>query len=208
VILEPWLIDLDGTLIDSMNAWDSCHRLVTENYGGTWPPRPQPKSSGTLAWIAAALRGVNCDVAAASTEVDALITQYFQERGFTLQPGAAELLKRLDQIKAPCALVTAGPHNLAKLFTDWLGTGLFLFTVSDDDVVMPKPAAEPYLLAAQLLEVSPAECIAVEDSTIGIASALAAGVKTIFGVGPQHMDLYAQGATMSFSSLADLASLI
>jgi HAD superfamily hydrolase (TIGR01509 family) len=206
--ISPWLIDLDGTLIESISAWDSCHRLVAGHYGGTWPPRPQPENSGTFAWIQAALRGVDCDVKAASTEVDAMITKYFKERGFILQPGADELLEKLNSTGVPCVLVTAGPQSVAKLFTDWLSTGLFIFTVSDDDVTSPKPAAEPYLLAAHLLETEPADCIAVEDSLIGVTSALAAEVGTVIGVGPQHLELHKLGTAISFSSLADLASLI
>jgi beta-phosphoglucomutase-like phosphatase (HAD superfamily) len=51
--------------------------------------------------------------------------------------------------------------------------------VAGDMVSKGKPDPEPYLLAAQLLGVSPADCVAFEDSHTGLTSAEAAGTKAI-----------------------------
>ena len=51
--------------------------------------------------------------------------------------------------------------------------------VARDDVLRGKPAPEPYLRAATLLGVSPAETAVVEDSATGLAAGLAAGM-TVF----------------------------
>src|SRR5690606_13058541 len=53
---------------------------------------------------------------------------------------------------------------------------LFPLVVTHDEVGNPKPDPEVYLQAAALLGVAPEECIAVEDSAHGIASAAAAGM--------------------------------
>ena len=42
---------------------------------------------------------------------------------------------------------------------------------------------DPYLLAARRLQLSPRHCAVFEDAPAGIASARAAGVTTIIGVG-------------------------
>ena len=42
-----------------------------------------------------------------------------------------------------------------------------------------KPAPDPYLAAAALLGVDPADCMAIEDSPTGVGSALAAGCRTV-----------------------------
>jgi beta-phosphoglucomutase-like phosphatase (HAD superfamily) len=55
----------------------------------------------------------------------------------------------------------------------------FDVVVAGDDVIHGKPHAEPYLKAAQLLGVHPAECVAFEDSISGILSAEAAGTKAV-----------------------------
>lgn len=48
-----------------------------------------------------------------------------------------------------------------------------------EDVKQPKPDPEIYLKACRLLELSPAECLAIEDSPAGVRAALAAGITTI-----------------------------
>jgi beta-phosphoglucomutase-like phosphatase (HAD superfamily) len=55
-------------------------------------------------------------------------------------------------------------------------TGLaFGVTVCAEDVRRSKPDPEPYLRAAALLGEAPGECVVLEDSPRGIASAQAAG---------------------------------
>lgn len=48
-----------------------------------------------------------------------------------------------------------------------------------EDVTQPKPDPEIYLGACRRLEVSPAECLAIEDSVNGARAALAAGIETV-----------------------------
>jgi kojibiose phosphorylase len=50
-------------------------------------------------------------------------------------------------------------------------------------VEQPKPAPDLFLYAAKLLNVSPHQCVVVEDATAGIEAALAGGMWTI-GLGP------------------------
>ncbi|MCC6739853.1 MAG: HAD family phosphatase [Planctomycetia bacterium] len=59
--------------------------------------------------------------------------------------------------------------------------GTFRAVVSIDDVKRGKPDPEPFLEAARRLGVLPGECVAVEDSPGGVASARAAGM-TVVGV--------------------------
>jgi len=56
--------------------------------------------------------------------------------------------------------------------------------VSGDEVTEPKPHPEPYLRAAELLGVDPMDAVAIEDSLVGLSSAVASGAATI---GVPHM---------------------
>ena len=51
--------------------------------------------------------------------------------------------------------------------------------VAGDEVAARKPAPDVYLRAAERLGVAPAECVALEDSAPGIASARAAGMTCV-----------------------------
>ena len=51
--------------------------------------------------------------------------------------------------------------------------------VTSDEVDKPKPAPDIYLKAAKILETPISDCLAFEDSLIGIDSAVNAGIFTI-----------------------------
>jgi HAD superfamily hydrolase (TIGR01509 family) len=62
-------------------------------------------------------------------------------------------------------------------------------------VPRPKPAPDVYLLAASRLGAAPGECVVVEDSPAGAASALAAGMRAIgYAPGDTHAAMAASGA--------------
>jgi beta-phosphoglucomutase-like phosphatase (HAD superfamily) len=56
---------------------------------------------------------------------------------------------------------------------------LFDFVIALDDVELPKPAPDCYLLAVERLGLSPREVLAYEDSDAGVAAARAAGIQVI-----------------------------
>ena len=59
---------------------------------------------------------------------------------------------------------------------------LFSVIVLGDDKLLAKgkPAPDPYLLAAEKLNIAPQECWVVEDSIAGVSSALEAGCFVFF----------------------------
>lgn len=81
--------------------------------------------------------------------------------------------------------------------------------VSAEDVAEGKPAPDVYLRAAELLQVAPAACIAVEDSATGVRAARSAGM-TVFGsvdgLTPAHT-LQAAGAR-TFAAMEDLPGML
>lgn len=58
-------------------------------------------------------------------------------------------------------------------------TDAFDFVASRDDVTHGKPDPEIYYLVAHELEISPDECLVIEDSPSGVRAALAAGMEVI-----------------------------
>lgn len=99
-------------------------------------------------------------------------------------PGA-EMLVRSLAAQVPLAIASGALHR--EIDTILEGVGLrdaFLAIVGADDVGRRKPDPEPYLTAMSRLSgrapgLSPAECLAIEDSAPGIASARAAGMKVV-----------------------------
>jgi HAD superfamily hydrolase (TIGR01509 family) len=105
------------------------------------------------------------------------------------RPGSRELLQELVDLGIPTALVTMSIRRMAEQVTKSLGFSAFEVIVAGDNVTHSKPHPEPYLLAAEALGVSAADCVALEDSAPGVASAIAAGA-VVIGV-PMHIPLTA-----------------
>ena len=95
------------------------------------------------------------------------------------RPGALELLTALHDAGVPNALVTMSWRPLTDLVVSLVPPGVFDVVVTGDAVGHGKPHPEPYLTAARLLGVEASDCVAIEDSPAGVASAVAAGVPTI-----------------------------
>jgi HAD superfamily hydrolase (TIGR01509 family) len=85
---------------------------------------------------------------------------------------------------------------------------------SADDVARGKPAPDLFLRAAAQMGVEPADCIVVEDSPVGVAAAVAAGMTAIGFVGATQLrprlpaELAAAGAREVIADLRALKSTI
>ena len=75
-------------------------------------------------------------------------------------------------------------------------------------VARPKPAPDVYLLAASKLGAAAADCVVIEDSPAGAASALGAGMRAIgYAPGPTHAAMVASGAHV-IRSMSELTSAV
>lgn len=99
-------------------------------------------------------------------------------------PGARELLEEIRVAGLKSALGSAS-KNAAEVIQR-LGIADLLNAVADGhSVERQKPAPDLFLHAASLLELSPSECVVVEDAAAGIEAARAGGFLSI-GVGPRE----------------------
>jgi HAD superfamily hydrolase (TIGR01509 family) len=93
-------------------------------------------------------------------------------------PGSLEALDQLDSI--PLGLATSSSRSEVELMLRVLGIAdRFRTIVTSDDVACSKPAPDTYRLAVKRLGVAPENCVAVEDSSTGMQSALRAGLTVL-----------------------------
>lgn len=91
-----------------------------------------------------------------------------------------ELLKKLHRRKIPIALCTSsGREGSEKLLSKLNIKDLFTLLVTKEDYSKRKPDPDPYQITAKKLGLKPDECLVIEDSEVGLKSALAAGMKCI-----------------------------
>ncbi len=99
--------------------------------------------------------------------------------GDVLYPGAVPCVERLSAAW-PLGIASGALRHEIELMLR--GGGLhdaFRFIVAAGDTDRTKPAPDPYLRAAELHGVAPADCVAIEDSQWGLQSARSAGMITI-----------------------------
>ena len=96
------------------------------------------------------------------------------------QPGVRALIAACRRRGLPVAVASSSRHIWVDLKLAAIGlTGAFDLVLGGDDVTRGKPEPDIYLKAAAGLGLPPEQCIAIEDSPIGIAAAVAAGTCTI-----------------------------
>ena len=178
------LFDMDGLLVDTEGTWYVVEAEVMAELGGPWDEEhqlalfggPLEKAAGYMlalvdrpdvseAWVAQAL-------------VDGMVRR-LGSGPVAWRPGAAALLTSAGAAGVPCALVSSSLRPVVDAVLDAVGRHHFAATVSGDDVERTKPHPDPYLLAAELLGVPPADCVALEDSAAGASSARSAGCRTV-----------------------------
>jgi HAD superfamily hydrolase (TIGR01509 family) len=97
-----------------------------------------------------------------------------------LSEGVLDLLKLLKAEGVPLGIATSSQRSWIEPSLDSHDVRKYFDTiVTVDDVENPKPAADPYLLAARKLGVDPRRSIGIEDSKHGLQSVKAAGMKSI-----------------------------
>lgn len=83
--------------------------------------------------------------------------------------------------RIPLAVASGGHREIVINTLKAIGILEFFETVVGvEDYVHGKPAPDPYLEAARRLGVPPERCLVFEDTETGIASATAAGMKSVF----------------------------
>ena len=88
-----------------------------------------------------------------------------------------ELLRELKKTGFQIGLVTsANRETTNSILHHFILDGIFDAIVAFEDCERRKPHPDPYIIGAELLHVTPAECIVLEDSQIGLRSAKAAGM--------------------------------
>ncbi len=175
------LWDLDGTLVDSEPDWVRLEHELTGAHGVTWTHEDSMSLVGRALPDAATVlrdRGVAMEV---DEIVEFMVGRMVEVLGSVVpwQPGAVDLLASLRSAGVPCALVTMSYSAIAEQVSAVAPPGTFTAVVSGDSVTHGKPHPEPYLRAAELLDVDVTQCVAVEDSLTGLASAHASGARVV-----------------------------
>lgn len=129
--------------------------------------------------------------------------------------GLVELLEELHRRGIRCAVGSSGcRENVDFVLSNCGIADYFSCIVSGDRVTRCKPDPEIYLLAAEGLRLSSAECLVFEDARVGITAARRAGAGRIVALAttlPRHTlatQTEADVVIDDFASITDLNTLL
>jgi len=181
-MIEAVVFDLDGVLIDSEPVWEQVRRQLVAERGGHWAADAQRRLMGmsTGEWA----RYLSEDLGAglppetvARLVIERMAARYTEH--LPLMPGAVEAVRRLAA-DWPLGLASSSPPSLIGTVLDAASLrACFAAVMSTEQVARGKPAPDIYLAVAGQLGRPPQRCAAVEDSSNGLRSAAAAGLRVI-----------------------------
>lgn len=139
-----------------------------------------------------------------------LMDKYIEENGIETKNGALETLKYLKENNYKIALATATGIEKTEMYLKQAGLyEYFDRIVCACMVEKGKPKPDIYLKAAELLGLSPKECMAVEDSPNGIKSAYTAGCAAVMIPDLDLPDGQTKSKTVAVAkSLSDLPEIL
>ncbi len=178
------IFDMDGVLLDSEQLWIDCWEKLGEQYGLKGISPCLHASIGTTAEktreIFMEAFGNDFPYDRYVSEASTLFHQAELEGKLLLKPGSKEILVFLHENGVKTALATSTEMNTAK--RQMKERGLYEYfdqMVFGSQIKRSKPAPDIFLKAAEMLEVSPAECFVIEDSFNGVRAAHAAGMHPV-----------------------------
>ncbi|MDH6464905.1 HAD superfamily hydrolase (TIGR01509 family) [Micromonospora sp. A200] len=207
--MDAVVFDLDGVIVDSEPVWEEVRRAYVAAHSGTWQPDTQRRlmgmSTGEWADYLSGELGVDRDAGQVATEVVEEMTRRYARHVPLI--GDADRVVRGVAARWPLGLASSSPTRLiAAALTAMDLTDAFRVTLSTEETARGKPAPDVYLAVADRLGIDPARCVAVEDSSNGVRSAAAAGMRVVaipHGSYPLDPDAAALAAVV-LSSVHDL----
>lgn len=189
-MIKAIIFDMDGLLIDSEPCWDEARRIMADEVGVAWNKDDHKAVMGvsTHEWVSYMKKRLSLEMDDKELE-DRIITnmrQIYRER-IPFLPGALETVK-LASANYPTGLASGSPQGLIETVTaDPRLQGKFQVILSGDNFEKGKPAPDIYLAAAEQLQVTPENCVCLEDSGNGILAGKNAGMKVIAVPDPRFM---------------------
>jgi len=174
------VLDMDGLLIDTEPVWRSAEKEVFADLGIELTEADLLDSTGVRIDELAAVR-LPLDGPGPAEVADRITNQVvdYVKRAGEPMPGVPEAIALFGRSDLRLAIASSSPERLI----DAVCTRLRLVDIdvrcSALDEAHGKPAPDVYLAAARRLGLSPARCLALEDSPSGVVAAKDAGMTCV-----------------------------
>lgn len=212
-IIQAVIFDMDGVLIDSEPIYFEIERNSFAHFGAMMTETEHHTYVGVT--LESMWRQVLDKHQLTATVEEALA--YHQHNvmqtmlahpNLTAMPFVERWLSWLHEQHIPIAVASSSPRALIDLIMDKTGLGkYFEVRMTGEEVAHGKPAPDIFLTTAEMIGVSPSNCLVIEDSRNGVQAAKSAGMHCIgyHNTGSGNQDL--SKADLQISSYDELWTL-
>lgn len=197
------VFDLDGVLVLSEHLWEAAWLDYARRSGSAWTTDDTRRCQGmsVMEWGTYLADRTTHDTPDAIESVIGFVADAYDSGQVSLVEGAEDLVRTIAA-RVPIALASSAPRSIIDTVMGAMGLGRwFGATVSSSEVSAGKPSPDVYLEAIRRLGIRARGSLAVEDSSNGIRSAVAAGL-TVLAV-PNHAYPIADDAAAAVDSIHD-----
>ena len=205
--IKALLLDLDGTLADSLGVMKDVYRRFMTGEGRTPTDAEFNRLNGPTISEGVRVLKLTHGLAAPHAELLARYQALVEEVYMSVMPreGARALLEAAKGRGLTVAVVTSNGETRTRAWLARAGFGgLIDVVVGGDAVARGKPAPDPYLAALKCARCAAADARAVEDSPQGAIAARAAGIATLALASDRHGPGTWPAGVIFVASLADV----
>ena len=182
--IEAVIFDMDGLMFDTEKLAERCWENAGEKFGYEIERKIYKQITGLNIKKAKEIFldhfGKNFPFDEIRAERIKIANEAVKTEGVPVKKGLFELLEYLEAEKLKIGLATSTEQTRAGLLLDLSDARKYFNAATyGDNVVNGKPAPEIFLTTSEKLEVSPENCIVLEDSEHGIEAAFNAGMLPI-----------------------------
>ena len=209
------IFDFDETMIDLEKQHTSASARLCASFGADYYSLPESWRHGSGRRVIDDVRDLHSHFGWEKPvdEVFLLRQELFdrecRESPLELMPGVENTVRAIHSAGIPLAITSSSVRHSIETILERFGLRqLFSMIVDGGEVERGKPDPQAYILTAQKLHAPPAHCVVFEDSTVGVASAKAAGAWCVAVRNPQaksRQNLDAADLVLaSFEELSDV----
>lgn len=176
------IFDCDGTLLDTLDAWEEAERDLFAMSGPLTREQEDEVHAAPIEKAAEILHeryGVYESAAAVLEHLDGHLIPYYGEKALVM-PGAAEFVREAHGRGIPCVVVSSSPRRYLEAGLARAGMlDCFSELVSTDEVGVSKQEPGIYEAAVRVLGCEPGRVWAVDDAPYAVAAMHEFGLRTI-----------------------------